>query len=79
MNGDPIAEILGTIPIASVLWMVLGGTIIIFALYSSILLWHWKTYSTGKFTTVSNMFVYLSVSGGFILMMILAIVWFSLL
>lgn len=67
-----------TLPVTTILWILLGGMVIVFGVYSSILLWHWNKYSTGKFTTVTNMFVYLGVSGGFILIMLLSIFWFSL-
>jgi hypothetical protein len=77
MDSTAFTKIIETLPIESILWVVLGISVIVFGLYSSILLWHWKIYSTGKFTTISNMFVYLGVGGGFIAIMALSIIWFS--
>jgi hypothetical protein len=67
------------VPVDLVLWGVLGVTIIIFGLYSAVLLWHWKEYSTGKFTTVANMFMYLGVSGCLLALMALSAAGYSLL
>ena len=78
MDTGMSVKIFELFPMELTLWLVLGVVFIIFGIFSSILLWHWKTYSTGKFTTVSNMLIYIGVAGGFILMMILSVLWFSL-
>ena len=70
MNQSELVKILEALPIDIVLWIVFGITIIVFGIYSAILLWHWKIYSTGKFTTVSNMILYLGVSAVCIVIMI---------
>ncbi len=69
MQEVPLMEILHTIPIGYVMWGVFGVTLIIFSVYSAILIWHWRVYSTGKFTTVSNLLLYLGVSMLFIAIM----------
>ncbi len=69
---------LGDIPLDLILWGIVGLTIIAFTAYSAILLWHWKTYSTGKYTTVANMLVYLGVSVSLISIMALSALWYSL-
>jgi hypothetical protein len=69
---------LDALPIDIILWGLLGVLIIIFGIFSAVLLWHWKVYSTGRFTTVSNMLMYMAVSIGFIVLMVLAATWYSL-
>jgi hypothetical protein len=66
------------VPIDSILWVVFGVTVVGFGVFSAILFWHWRLYSTGKYTTVGNMILYLSVSSGLIGTMIASLVWFSL-
>ncbi len=73
-----IVALLNSLPIDIILWIALGVIVLIFGIFSSILFWHWRLYSTGKFTTVANMIVYLSVGAGFIFIMLLSIVWRSL-
>ncbi len=68
---------LADLPIDTILWATLGLTLIVFAVYSFILLWHWKEYGTGKFTTLANMFIYLGVSGGCLVLMVLGATWYS--
>jgi hypothetical protein len=65
-------------PLGLVLVGVLGVLLIAFAIFSAIMFWHWKAYSTGKFTTMATMFTYLVVSGGFIVAMALAVTWYAL-
>jgi hypothetical protein len=69
---------ISALPLDLVLWTVVLFSIIVFAIYSAILLWHWKEYSTGKFTTVANMVVYLSVGSGCLAVMALSAFWFGL-
>jgi len=73
-----IGNTLAAIPLGGILWSVLGVTFIIYGIYSAIMLWHWNEYSTGKYTTAANMFVYLGVSAGFFALMFLAASWYSL-
>jgi len=54
------------------LWIGFAAAVLVFGLYSAILLWHWKEYSTGKFTTVANMFIYVGVGGGLLALMAFA-------
>jgi DNA-binding transcriptional regulator of glucitol operon len=51
-------------------------TLIVFAVYSAVMLWQWKRYSTGRYTTVTYMVVYLVVSGLCILGMATALLSF---
>jgi hypothetical protein len=51
--------------------------LIVFAIYSAVMLWHWKEYSTGKYTTAANIFLYVGVAAGFLIMMALAAMWYS--
>lgn len=66
------------LPLDLLLWGGLVVAALVFGIYSAILLWHWKEYSTGKFTTVANMGVYLSVGGALLVVMALAAMWSSL-
>jgi hypothetical protein len=66
------------IPMESVLWLVFAAVVLGFGIYSVILLWHWKEYSTGRFTTVANMFVYLGVGVGLLVVMALSTVWLGI-
>lgn len=77
MERLPIAEILESIPVGMALFGLFGFAAFIFSVYSAVLLWHWKKYSTGKFTTMTNMILYLSVGGGLIIVMLLSIIWYS--
>jgi len=70
-------DFLQAIPLDIVLWVIFGITLLIFGVYSAILLWHWKMYSTGKFTTVSNMILYLCVSAVFLILMIISAISYS--
>ncbi len=73
-----IITLLNSLPIDIMLWIILGGIVLVFGVFSSILFWHWRLYSTGKFTTIGNMIVYLSVGACFIFIMFLSIVWHSI-
>ncbi len=77
MNKDVITSLLKSLPIENMLWFVFGAVLLVFGIFSAVLLWHWKLYSTGKFTTVSNMFVYLGVSAGLFTVMAFSIIWLS--
>ena len=72
-----ISSVFEVIPVDLVLWGVLGVTVIVFGIYSIILFWHWNMYSTGKYTTVSNMILYVSVSAVLLLIMISSAAWYS--
>lgn len=63
---------------SSVLWIGLIVAVVVFGAYSAILLWHWKEYSTGRFTTVANMLVYLAVGAGCIITMALSALWYGM-
>jgi len=78
MQSISFPVLLETLPIEIILWVIFGGVLLVFGSFSAVLLWHWKLYSTGKFTTVSNMILYLAVSAGLLTMMILSIFWYSL-
>ncbi len=54
----------------SVLWFATFLIITFYGVYSTILLWHWKKYGTGRFTTAANAVLYLLVSLGFIMLMV---------
>jgi hypothetical protein len=66
------------LPFDLILWGVLAAVLIVFNIFSAILLWHWRTYSTGRFTTVANMFMYLGVGVGLLIAMAVAAFSFSL-
>lgn len=78
MDQGMYAAILNEVPFGIILWGVLGLMIVVFCIFSAILLWHWKVYSTGRFTTVATMFTYLGVSGGLLALMALSAMWFTL-
>jgi hypothetical protein len=78
MQETPYQTLLETLPIDTILWVVFGITVIGFGIFSATLFWHWKLYSTGKYTTVGNMVLYLTVSAGLIFVMISSIIWYSL-
>ena len=69
---------LHTLPVHLILWSVVAVMLTIFLVYSVILLWHWKEYSTGKYTTVGSMLMYLSVSACLFALMAASIMWYSL-
>jgi hypothetical protein len=78
MELSGLGTMFASLPLGGILWSLLGLTFIVFGIYSVVMLWHWKEYSTGKYTTAANMFVYLGVSVGFIMLMFLAASWYSL-
>ena len=78
MDTQTFSQVVETIPVGPVLWVVLGITFIVFGVYSVILLWHWNEYSTGKFTTITNMVTYGTVGVGLLALMVLSATWYSL-
>ncbi len=54
----------------SALWFVTFLMLTVFGVYSTILLWHWKKYGTGRFTTTANATLYLVVSLCFCTLMV---------
>ncbi len=65
------------IPGSLILWGFLGFVLIVFALYTFVMLWHWKEYSTGHLTTNRNMTLYLSVAGGLLATMAGSALWYT--
>lgn len=78
MEYVAVLQSLESLPVGGVLLAVFGLTAFVFSVYSAVLLWHWRMYSTGKFTTATNMLVFLSVGIGLLLAMVLSIAWYSL-
>ena len=68
---------LTTLSLETPLWLGLAFALVVFGVYSVVLLWHWKEYSMGKFTTVANMFVYVGVGVGLLVIMALSAGWYS--
>ncbi|MBP9750115.1 MAG: hypothetical protein KBD21_05295 [Candidatus Pacebacteria bacterium] len=68
---------LDVLPIDLALWIGIIVAVVVFGIYSAVLLWHWKEYSTGRFTTVANMLVYLGVGAGCLIVMALATTWYG--
>ena len=66
------------LPGSLILWGFLAVLLIAFALYTFIMLWHWKEYSTGHLTTTRNMSLYLGVSGGLLAAMAGSALWYTL-
>jgi len=79
MEEKTVLDVLEMLPIATIMWVVLGIVVVVFMIFSSILFWHWRMYSTGKFTTISNMVMYLTVSALFIVLMTASIITYSVL
>ncbi len=77
--ANPVSMFSVMLPFDLVLWGVLAAVLIVFNIFSAILLWHWRTYSTGRFTTVTNMLVYLGVGIGLLIAMAVSAFSFSLL
>jgi uncharacterized membrane protein len=69
MENETMIGLLDSLPIGAIMWIVLALVTVVFIVFSAILIWHWRMYSTGKFTTVSNMVMYLTVSLFFIVLM----------
>ena len=77
MEEQMLAHTLEQIPILLILIGLFVFSLVAFGVYSAVLLWHWRKYSTGKFTTISNMTTYASVGGGLIITMFLSILWYA--
>lgn len=73
----PFTPNFGALPVSSVLWIVFALACIVFCVFSAIMLWHWREYSTGKFTTTANMAVYLGVGVALLGVMALAALWYG--
>ena len=58
------------VPISMLLWGVVALVAIVFCIFSAIMFWHWKLYSTGRFTTVTSMTAYLVVGFGLLGVMV---------
>lgn len=71
-------SLIETLPLDLVLWGLVIFVFLGFVAYSAIMMWHWRMYSTGRFTTVSTMIVYLTVCGGLFAIMIASAVWYML-
>ncbi len=78
MEYVAVLQSLESLPVGGTLLGVFGITAFVFSIYSAVLLWHWRMYSTGKFTTAANMLVFLSVGIGLLLVMVFSIAWYSL-
>jgi hypothetical protein len=78
MYSGTVSVNLSAFPLGSILWVGLALALIIFCIYSAVVFWHWKEYSTGKFTTVANMLMYLAIGGGLLCVMGLSLVWYIL-
>ena len=73
-----IADMLNILPVSNVLWVLFAFAGVLFVIFSLILKWHWTEYGTGKYTTAANMLVFLGVSAGFFVLMILSLIWYGL-
>lgn len=63
MNAEALAGALQTTNLDLILWVALLIAVLAFVVFSLVLIWHWKKYSTGKYTTYGSILVYLVVSG----------------
>ena len=79
MDATLFPNLLGMIPVGPILWglSILAG--IVFVAHAAIMMWHWREYSTGaSYTSAANMLVYLGVGLGFVVLMLLSSLWYSL-
>ncbi len=74
-----IASISSYISLETFFAVLFGVILIVFGVFSVLMFWHWKLYSTGKFTTVSTMVMYVSVSSALLSAMVASIIWMNLL
>lgn len=78
MDTTQFANVLVTLPLHYVLWGTLVTVLVVFVIFSGVLLWHWKLYSTGRYTTYASGLVYIAVSMFFIVLMVLGASWYTL-
>ncbi|MDZ7726475.1 MAG: hypothetical protein U5L75_02745 [Candidatus Campbellbacteria bacterium] len=86
MEGDlpgQIAENLESINVSEfitpqLLWWALLAVLVLFAVISSILVFHWRKYALGKEVVRRMIIIYFSVSGVFILSLVLLILSITL-
>lgn len=64
MNTEVLAGTLQRANLDLILWVALLLVVLVFVVFSLVLIWHWKKYSTGKYTTYGSILAYLIVSGG---------------
>lgn len=76
---SPLENLTLNLPVDLILWGILAAVLIVFNVFSAILLWHWRTYSTGRFTTVANMLLYVGVGAGLLVAMAISALSYSLL
>lgn len=77
MESVSFVTIFSAIPFDLIMWSLFGIAALIFGLFSAVLFWHWRVYSTGKFTTIGNLLVFLCVGAGFLVIMLLSTFWYS--
>lgn len=77
MDSDVLTALLA-LPLDLVLWGLIAVFLVGFTVFSGILIWHWQMYSTGKYTTVTTIVVYLGVSTAFFALMCLSALWYAL-
>ena len=76
--GTMLNDVFTMIPVTQILWVgaIVAG--LIFLVHALITAWHWREYSTGSYTSAANLLTYLSVGTGFIILMFLSALWYSL-
>ena len=79
MNATfPVEQIISVLPVGPILWIVAVLAAILFLVHAVIMMWHWREYSTGAYTTAANLLIFLGVGGGCIALMFLSALWYSL-
>jgi hypothetical protein len=76
--SSPLENLSLNLPFDLVLWGIFAAVLIVFNVFSAILLWHWRTYSTGRFTTLANMLLYVGVGVGLLVAMAISALSYSL-
>lgn len=77
MGTIPFGKILASLPIEILLFGIFALSAIVFSIYSGILFWHWRAYSTGKFTTMGNLLMFVCVGVGLLFIMLFSALWYS--
>jgi hypothetical protein len=79
MNATfPLEQLITILPVGPILWVVAVIAAVLFLIHAAIMMWHWREYSTGVYTTAANLLVFLGVGGGFITLMFISALWYSL-
>lgn len=77
-TASAVPQVLSFVPVGAILWGIAIFVGALFLVHAAIMMWHWRDYSTGAYTSATNMLTYLGVGGGFLALMFISALWYTL-